>query len=393
MTDPYGAFLDTPCRIDGSGPGPLTGLTFAAKDVFDIAGHVTGNGSPDWASTHGRAIVTASTVRTLVDAGASLAGKTVCDEMCYSMVGWNAHYGAPINPAAPDRHTGGSSCGSVAAVAGKLVDFALGTDCGGSVRIPAAFCGVYGIRPTHARISADHVAPLASSFDTVGWFTRDAALLEAIGSVLLPDPEPPFTPTRLLIAEDLFDRLDPSLRPALHAVARRVGQALDLPAEGTVVAPDGTDGWFAAFRLLQAREIWRQHGDWIERHRPSFGPGVAERMQFAATVTDADTAPALELRGEVRARMDHLLSGGSVLCLPTGTLAPERDGDQGAFERSRQANMALTCVAGLSGVPQIHLPLASIDGCPAGISLMAARGRDRSLLGLARVAGESTDGQ
>jgi amidase len=169
MHDPLNAFCrHTHVELAGSGSGRLTGLTFAAKDVFDIAGHRTGNGNPVWLETHPPAERTASAVQRLLDAGARMVGKTHTDDMAYSLNGENVHYGTPVNPVAPGRIPGGSSSGSAAAVAGGLVDFALGTDCGGSVRLLASYCGLYGLRPTHGLAPADGVVPLASSFDAVG---------------------------------------------------------------------------------------------------------------------------------------------------------------------------------------------------------------------------------
>ncbi|MDH5535005.1 MAG: amidase family protein, partial [Betaproteobacteria bacterium] len=200
--DQLGAFCrHTHATMKGSGTGGLAGTTFAAKDIYNIAGHKTGFGSPDWLTTHEAATATAPVVQRLLDAGANLIGKTHTDEMAYSLNGENPHYGTPINPNAPGRIPGGSSNGSAAAVAGGLCDFALGSDTGGSVRAPASFCGIFGVRPTHGRILLDGVCPLAPSFDTVGWFARDAALLERVGQVLLNDNEPG-VPGRLLLAQD-----------------------------------------------------------------------------------------------------------------------------------------------------------------------------------------------
>ncbi|MEY4597415.1 MAG: hypothetical protein RLZZ445_212, partial [Pseudomonadota bacterium] len=184
--DALGAFCrHTHAAIKGSGAGPLAGLTFGVKDIYDIAGHKTGFGSPDWLATHDAAAKTAPVVAQLLAAGADMVGKTQTDELTYSLNGENAHYGTPVNVSAPGRIPGGSSSGSAAATAGRLVDFALGSDTGGSVRAPASFCGIYGIRPTHGRVSLAGACALARSFDTAGWFARDAALLERIGRVLL----------------------------------------------------------------------------------------------------------------------------------------------------------------------------------------------------------------
>ncbi len=217
---------DSDAYLEGAKEGPLAGLTFAAKDIFDVAGHVTGGGNPDWKATHESAEKTAWAVRALVEAGAPMVGKTITDELTRGIFGENAHYGTPVNPRAPGRVSGGSSSGSASAVAGGLVDFALGSDTGGSVRVPASFCGLYGLRPTHGRIPLDGVLLQAPSFDTVGWFARDAGTFARIGAVLLQNEITEARPTRLVIAEDAF--------AAGTREARRVG-----PSGPGVCAPGG----------------------------------------------------------------------------------------------------------------------------------------------------------
>jgi len=138
--------------LAGAPDGPLAGLRFAVKDVFDIAGRVACCGNPDWLATHAPAARTAPAVQRLLDAGADLAGMTITEELVMGMTGENPFYGAPVNVNAPGRVCGGSSSGSAAAVAAGLVDFALGSDTGGSVRVPSSFCGLYGIRTTHGRL-------------------------------------------------------------------------------------------------------------------------------------------------------------------------------------------------------------------------------------------------
>src|SRR5438093_9304209 len=168
--DNLGAFCrHTHVAVKGTGAGPLANLVFGLKDIYDVAGHKTGFGSPDWLATHSPAARTAPSVQVLLDAGADLVGKTHNDELTYSLTGENAHYGTPINVNAPGRIPGGSSSGSAAAVAGGLVDFAVGSDTGGSVRAPASFCGIYGIRPTHGRVSLEaHVPSLRASILAAG---------------------------------------------------------------------------------------------------------------------------------------------------------------------------------------------------------------------------------
>ncbi len=222
--DPVGAFRrENHVALEGSGGGALAGLGFAAKDVFHIAGPRTGFGSPDWLATHQAATRTAAAVQRLLDAGARMVGKTHSDEMAYSLTGENVHYGTPLNSRAPERIPGGSSNGSVAAVAAGLVDFAIGTDCGGSVRLPASYCGILGMRPTVDRVPLDGVIPFGPPFDVAGWFARDAGILEAVGRVLLDDDRAPPPPGRLLRASDAFavvdDAVTESLDPAVEQVA------------------------------------------------------------------------------------------------------------------------------------------------------------------------------
>ena len=384
MQDAYGAFMEgEPVTVAGADVGPLAGHRFAAKDVFDIAGYPTSNGQPLWPKTHPLPTGHAGAVRKLLDAGATLAGKTVCDEMCYSLAGDNAHYGAPINPAAPDRAVGGSSSGSAAAVAGKLVDFALGTDCGGSVRCPAGFSGLYGIRPTHDRVDATGVAPLAGSFDVVGWFARDAELFARIGDTLLEGDSNPITPRRALVATDAFIRLPDAEGTAAVEAASIAIEHLGLTPEPIEIAVEGLDRWFAAFRHLQGLEIWANHSAWVTENNPAFGPGVKERFAAAATLTDADRAEHQPMRDIARARLDQLFGGGdAIIVMPTAPLSPKRDASNSEIEDFRARTMGLTCPAGLSGCPQISLPLAEA-GAPLGISLLGPRGSDEDLLGMA----------
>src|SRR5271156_1120025 len=199
MRDPVNAFVPGPrIRIDGAPAGPLHGLSFAAKDLFDVAGVPTGGGNHDWARANPVPTRHAWAVQTLLDAGATLAGKTITDEESLGILGENAFDGTPLNSAAPDRVPGGSSSGSAAAVAAGLCDTALGTDTGGSGRGPASFCGLYGIRPTHGRLNLEGMLPQAPSSDTTGWFARDAATFALVSRVLLGEAPASALPHTLL---------------------------------------------------------------------------------------------------------------------------------------------------------------------------------------------------
>lgn len=384
--DPLGAFCrDNHVALEGAPYGPLTGMTFGAKDVFHIAGHRTGFGHPDWLSTHPPAEVTAVAVQRLLDAGAHMIGKTHTDELTYSLNGENIHYGTPINPAAPGRIPGGSSSGSASAVAGRLVDFALGTDCGGSVRLPASYCGVLGMRPTHGRVPLDGVIPFASSFDVAGWFASDAEIFEQVGRVLLDDQTEPAAPKRLLYARDAFEQVDPRVTDVLNEAVQRATGVIGTRDEVTV-SFEGLPVWFETFRVLQANEIWGNHGAWIEAAKPTFGPGINERLAWASKVKQCDVEAHKDRHKAIKARIDGLIKEGDVLCLPTSPrIAPFRNMPTEEIEVTfRHQAMSLLCISGLGGLPQVSLPLATLDGMPLGLSLVARRGADVQLLALAQ---------
>ena len=314
-----------------------------------------------------------------------MVGKTHTDELAYSLTGQNVHYGTPINPAGPDRVPGGSSNGSAAAVAGGLVDFAIGTDCGGSVRLPASYCGILGMRPSHGRVPLDGAIPFGPSFDVAGWFARDAGLFERVGRVLLDDYSEPQTPRRLLVARDAFDMVDQRVTEALQDAVRKATEAIG-PRENVAVSAEGLADWFETFRVVQAAEIWGNHGQWIESVKPEFGPGVQERFEWASQVKAVDVDVEREKRSRIRGRIDDLIGEGDVLCLPTSPrVAPLKDTPTDDIEvRFRHQAMCLLCISGLGGLPQVSLPMACLDGLPLGLSLVARRGADLMLLSLAR---------
>ena len=312
-----GAFCDQDqIFLAGQDSGPLKNECFAAKDLFHIQGNRTGFGNPDWLRTHPPAQDTAWVVRELLFAGATMVGKTKTDEMAYSLTGENAHYGTPINPIGADRVPGGSSSGSAVAVAGGQVGFALGTDCGGSVRVPASYCGIYGIRPTHDRIPLDGVVPFASSFDVIGWFARDADMLARVGSVLLKDKGVLPRPKRMSLITDCFDLVDADRRDELLQVSRKLGNMLGEYDE-IVLCPEGLDGLRETFQILQAAEIWVNHGEWINSVNPKFGPGIRERFEWASTIQANDVCVHNEKRNRFREQMIELFDDGRIFCLPT----------------------------------------------------------------------------
>lgn len=386
FADPVGAF----CRANHvalapTAEGPLSGLAFAVKDVFHVKGHKTGFGSPAWLATHAPADETAAAITRLLAAGARMVGKTHSDELAYSLTGENVHYGTPVNARAPDRIPGGSSNGSAAAVAAGLVDFALGTDCGGSVRLPASYCGILGMRPGSGRVPLAGVIPFGPPFDVAGWFARDAKVFEAVGRVLMDDHARPAPPRRLVVATDAFALVDRevarALQPAVARLAERVGASEDV-----TVSADGLGAWFETFRVLQAASIWTNHGAWVTRNRPDFGPGVRERFQWAAALDEATIAAARARLPGIRARIAAVVGAGTLLCIPTSPrVAPLKGTPLDDIEiRYRHQAMHLLCIAGLGGLPQASLPLAELGGLPLGLSLIGPPGADEQLLALAR---------
>src|ERR1700722_13663150 len=383
VNDTYGAFVPGPRLVRSPiSSGRLSGLTFAVKDVFDVAGTVTTYGNPDWASTHAPAIATAPVVTILLQAGARLVGKTKTMEIAYGLTGENIWQGTPLNPRAPDRFPGGSSCGSAAAVAGLLADFAIGSDTGGSVRIPASYCGLFGIRPTFGAVSLAGACPLAPNFDTCGWFARSASVLAGIGDVLLPGGRQGVDGP-LLRVEEAWVNAQPdvaeALRPALEKLEQLRGRAV-----GVRLAPEGIDSVFDHFRTTQAEEAWATLGSWVEAVKPRFGPGIGERFAAAKATDPALAAPGRAFRRLFQARVRPLLAGGAVLIYPTSPCpAPLLSASMAEQDAIRQATIGVTAIAGFCGLPEVTLPAAMVDGAPVGLSLVAGPGLDRGLLAFA----------
>jgi amidase len=374
---------DLRAPLAGRSEGPLSGLTVAVKDMYDIAGERTGGGNPDWLESQRPAPSHAAAVKSLLDAGATIIGKTICDEFFYSVSGANAHYGTPTNVRAPGRLPAGSSSGSAAATAAGVCDIGLGSDTGGSVRVPAAFCGLYGIRPTLGRVDLTGAMAMAASFDVGGWFTAGPGLLRKVAGILLGGTRTEARIEKFIVADDAFAEADPAVVALLRQVLDRAGESL--PARLSMqLAPEGFDPWREAFRVIQAREVWRNYGDFVTRKNPRLGPGVKERMAFAATVSDDDEQRARRVHDAARARLRGLLVPGAILALPTAPcIAPLIDTPPDALESFRVRVMRLTCSAGLAGLPQVSIPAGTVSGCPVGLSFIAWAGGDEALLDLA----------
>lgn len=385
-TDPVGALVPHSLKapLTGLGSGPLTGRTFMVKDLFAIAGQKVGNGNPAWYAQTQPATETASAIQRLLDEGAACTGITVCDEFFYSLLGTNIHYGTPVNPRSPGHVTGGSSCGSAASVAAGLCDFALGSDTGGSIRVPASYCGLYGLRPTHGRIVMKGATPMAPSYDTVGYLTREAGLFRDVGHVLLEGERVDAPIKRLIVAQDMFARAEAGLGEALWKALDRFGEKLP-KSERMDIAGQEIDAWRDAFRVIQGFEVKSTLLPFVQSHGESVAPAIRERFALAAAITPEEAEEAKAVRAEIRARLMEMVQPGTIVALPaTPELPPSRDlPDDDSTAAFRQNTLAATCLAGHACLPQISIPVAQAAGCPVGLSFIGWPGGDEALLDLA----------
>ncbi len=378
--DTVNAFIEM-FTVVGASQQPLSGRTVGVKDLFDVAGKVTGCGNPDWLNTHTPASQNAAAVDLLVKNGATILGKTHTDELAYSLLGINSHYGVPINSAAPDRLPGGSSSGSAAAVAGAIVDIGLGSDTGGSIRIPASFCGLYGLRTSHGVIPLKGIMPLAPSFDTVGWMTKDLDLLTEIARVC-GLKKPSEQQRKLLFPEDIWRCADSevvdSLLPTLTLMEEIWG-----PCSRVTLAKGHLEQWRKIFQICQAAEIWQCHRDWITQAAPSFGPGVRERFENASQVSDTQWLQAKLARQEIKNTIQSALAV-NVIVIPTSpTVALLRNENANTLESFRNRALQMLCPAGLAGCPQLTLPAGKVEGIPTGLSIIGPPGSDADVLEMA----------
>jgi amidase len=377
----FGAWVPGPrCERPATQSGVLDGVRLAVKDLIDVGGAATGGGNPDWSADHAAAREDAAAVALLRAAGAHVVGKTVTDELAFSLEGENAHHGTPRNPRAPGRLPGGSSSGSAVAVAAGLADLALGTDTGGSVRVPASFCGVWGMRPTHGRIALQGVLPFAPSYDTIGWMANSGALLARAGGVLLGALRgDPVRPLRLCIAEDALALADREVQDALRTSARRLHIT-----QTTRAFAEPWQEWLDAYAWLQGLEIQASLGNWIRARAPRFGSSIAPRFRGALALDPAGGAAWRAWRLRAAERLVAALGADEAWLVPAApTVALPLDASSDERGRFYQRALALGALAGHAGLPQVVMPLAQAQGLPVGLSLIAGRGNDERLLALA----------
>jgi amidase len=392
------AFVET-FVIEPKGSGPLDGLKFAVKDLMDVAGHKTSCGNPGWRDSHPVAVANAVCVDQLLYAGATCVGKTVTDELAFGLNGENFFYGTPLNPRAPNRIPGGSSCGSASAVACGLADFALGTDTGGSVRAPASNCGLFGIRPSYGSISVAGVNPLAPSFDTVGVLARSSDVLSKAVSVLLGCSVPsPVNIGTIHVLTEAFEMSDAEVQDALSSLIdslRRMFPGKVRDASVRAFDPDSTgeplQDWYRTYRTIQWAEIWSCLGAWVEATKPEFGPRTSANFELTRNLDRKEIGGAIARREIYVARLREYLGRHDLLCMPTmPSIAPVKeslglDRTTGSYY---PRSLSMTSVASMGRVPQVTLPLAHVNGVPIGLSLLSAEGTDAFLLAAAEMIAE-----
>lgn len=384
----------------------LAGLTFAINDIFELEDYVTGFGNPDWARTHEAAEKTAVTVTALLKNGAVCVGKTVMGELGFGVSGENIHHGTPINPEMPAHVPGGSSSGSAVAVAAGLVDFALGTDTIGCIRIPAAFCGLLSYRPSHGAVSTIGILPNSQSLDTVGWLARDPSILLRVGHTLLKlNTVEPRRARRLIFADDLFQLSKVPKQKAEVVINKAIenlsgyqpqqhinfGQhiSLNVPSlkgflDQSTNMQNGISNLKAlssAMVSLQRHEFKTNHEDWVKSVEPKLALDVSDNLLTAINTTHENIKALYDIRKELRACMQILLKDDGILVIPTVADPPSKlNSKKRDTVESHNRALILSSIASMSGCCQVTIPLGKNDGCPISVSFITFHGGDKFLL-------------
>lgn len=374
--------------------GELENLTFAVKDVIDIKGYVSSWGNPTWHKTHYTAQVNALCVEQLLSEGASCEGTVVTTEFSRGLLGTNYFFGTPINPKVKNRFPGGSSSGSASAVASKLVDFALGTDTGGSIRVPASYCGIFGMRPSTGRISLSGVKHVSYSFDSIGVLARSYDVLSKVMSVLLSCEIQHYPDIgKIYICQDLFNLADLDVVNELTKSIRILEQYYQSNMK-SVNNKDidnnfdhSTNSWANTFRTILCAETWNSLGDWINENNLEFGKTTYVDFSEIKSMNRDQIALAIKNRALQFRMLNNFLYPNNLLCFPTTpTVAPLLQQNQSTdYIRLRPTQ----CISCLGNLPQVTLPVSNVKGAPIGLSFMAANGQDAFLLSVVKQLHES----
>ena len=358
--------------------GLLSNLNFVVKDMCKIKNHKTSCGNPDFYQKCKVASDFAPFLKVILEEGATLKGITICDEFFYSLIGENGHYGTPTNLNAPGCVPGGSSSGSAAALTTNLYDFSIGSDTGGSVRVPASFCGLFGIRPTHDRINTEGVYPMAPSFDTLGWFSKNIDIFKKIGSILLNlNEKTEFLFKEFVIAEDILELANPDIVNLFNNYINNKFPKIKrfrLSVHDKEIIADN-------FRILQGGEIKENIIPWILENKPKISPEISARIEMAKKITNDQIDEALNFRSTLIEEIDKSLPKGMIALFPTTPFSSPKCGQSDEQLGSyRKKLMEFTSIAGMTSRPQISMPKFKDNTGPIGISLLGWQYSDEILL-------------
>ena len=358
--------------------GPLSDLTFVVKDMCEIKGFKSSCGNPDFYEKCLPADDFAPFLKDILNKGATLKGITICDEFFYSLIGENGHYGTPANLNAPGCVPGGSSSGSAAALTTDLYDFSIGSDTGGSVRVPASFCGLLGIRPTHNRINTKGVYPMAPTFDTIGWFAKDIKTFKKIGFTVLNQKDKTKNSFKdFVIAEDILELANPNI---IHLFNNYINNSF--PEIKKIRLSKQTKDVIADnFRILQGGEIVENVIPWILKNKPKISPEINNRIEMAIKITKDEINQAVKFRENLKKEIELTLPEGLIALFPTTPFSSPKCGQSDEQLSSyRKKLMEFTSIAGMTSRPQISIPKFKDNTGPIGISLLGWRYSDEVLL-------------
>lgn len=370
----------------GHDRGALHGIPVAVKDLVDVAGHVTTRGSK---AHPGPATTDAECVRRLRAAGAVIVGKNVLHEFAFGATGDRSAHGASRNPWDPNRISGGSSGGSAVATAAGMVPLAVGTDTAGSVRVPAALCGVVGFKPAFGAIPTNGVQPLAASLDHIGVFARTSAGAAAAYAAMSGRSPIPIAATSIgWVDPACLGPCDPAIVTAGRETLRDVNVAID----DTIGLPFRAGEVFEALSVLQSGEAYTEYAAEAAEHASDIDPEVLGRLLRGRDTPAWQYVRADRERARLRRATDDLLERFDVLAMPTApTVATEIDQRSheidGHVVEVRSALLSLTCPWNLTGHPALSVPAGMVSGLPVGLQLITAPGREGMLFSLAERIG------
>lgn len=376
--------VDPPICINAQ--GPLSGLDFVVKDLFDVVGFPTFAGNPEYGPYRGMPETNAAAADILLKAGGRLVGKSHLHELAYGITGINPHFGTPVNPLDPGRIPGGSSSGSAVAVAAGLVPFALGSDTAGSIRVPAGFCGIWSLRPTFDRIPVAGSVPLSPSMDTVGIFASNRETLERVARVMLDSDDSAsfgdWTVKRALIPDDTSG-WDPDLVRAFQTVIEAAqDMGLKLETFPGAILHESLD----AQRVVQFAEILAVHEEWLKTCHPRLGEDVALHLETASKLSVAQIGRAVSKKAGFVARFSKMLGHDGMFLLPVAAGPAPLLSDLADLQNSlgfRTQTLALNTIASVAGLPATTIPVKIPNGLSVGIQLVGLQDTDISLISMA----------